>query len=116
MNKTVIVTVTDGIVDVDELPDGVTVIVRDYDSIDVEPELITVDEYGDKCVEFVYEKQEYLATVQAYLKNDSSKQTMILFVPIRANDTDEAKQNTKDHFDERSDYNLMQIISIVEKP
>lgn len=116
MNKTVVVTVTDGIVDVDELPDGVTVIVRDYDCTGVEPELITVDDYGDKCVEFIYEKQEYIATVQAYLKDDSSKQTMMLFLPIRANDADEARQNTKDHFDERSYYNLVQIISIVEKP
>lgn len=116
MNKTVVVTVTDGIVDVDELPDGVTVIIRDYDTDGVEADLITCDDHGDKCIEFIYEKQEYLATVQAYLKDDDNKQTMMLFIPIRANDADEARQNTIDHFDINSDYELVKIISIVEKP
>ena len=52
--KTVKITVEGGVVQHVEVPDGVTVIVRDYDVEGVEPELLQQDRGGDNYTEAIW--------------------------------------------------------------
>ena len=56
--KTVRVTVSGGVIQHVEVPEGVTVIVRDYDVDGVEPYLLQHDENGDGCVESIWTSEE----------------------------------------------------------
>lgn len=118
MNKTVVINVSGGIIETVDLPDGVTVVVRDYDDGETETntDLIFTDESGDKYVEYVFEHPQFLGTVQAYLKSDANKQTQLLFVTIEASDEADANKALLDHFGEESDYVLVQVVSVVRKP
>jgi hypothetical protein len=55
MEKIVVVTVEGGVVQHVEVPEGVRVVVRDYDAEGVEAERLSVDEDGNECVEAVWE-------------------------------------------------------------
>lgn len=117
MNKVVLINVSGGIIDTVNLPEGVTVIVHDYDDGETEtnPDLIFTDDTG-KYVEYVFETPQFLGTVQAYLKSDESKQTELLFLTVEAEDEKQATEIVKDHFGPDSDYILVQVVSVVRKP
>jgi hypothetical protein len=55
MEKIVTVTVEGGVVQHVEVPEGVRVVVRDYDAEGVEADRVSVDEGGNECVEAVWE-------------------------------------------------------------
>ncbi len=52
--KTVTITVEGGVVQNVEVPEGVTVIVRDYDVEGVESDLLQQDENGDNYIEAIW--------------------------------------------------------------
>ncbi len=54
MEKVVIVTVEGGVVQHVEVPNGVRVIVRDYDTEGCDDDLVQQDENGDECFESVW--------------------------------------------------------------
>lgn len=57
--KTVILSCSGGIVDVVDIPPGVTVLLREYDFAEGEDEsILQTDENGDKFVEIVFENNE----------------------------------------------------------
>jgi hypothetical protein len=54
MEKTVIVTIEGGMVQHVEVPKGVRVIVRDYDTEGADADLVQKDENGDECFESIW--------------------------------------------------------------
>lgn len=58
MEMTVIVTVEGGVVQHVEVPNGVRVIVRDYDCEGCDAALVQADEDGDECFEAVWEHSD----------------------------------------------------------
>ncbi len=52
--QVVVVTVEGGVVQYVECPEGVRVVVRDYDTEGVEADLLSRDEDGNECVEAVW--------------------------------------------------------------
>ena len=54
----VIVEIRGGCATVDQRPEGVRVVVRDYDVEGVDEDRLTVDSDGDECVEEVYEDED----------------------------------------------------------
>ena len=52
--KTVTITVEGGVVQNVEVPEGVTVIVRDYDVESIESDLLQQDESGDNYIESIW--------------------------------------------------------------
>jgi hypothetical protein len=54
---TVILEIRGGVVTVDDLPEGVSLLVRDFDvSVDLcQDEKTTVDDFGDPYIEIIYE-------------------------------------------------------------
>ena len=56
MQKVVVVTVEGGVVQHVECPDGVKVVVRDYDTEGCDTDLVSVDEDGNEYVEAVWEQ------------------------------------------------------------
>ncbi len=59
MGKLVIVTVEGGVVQHVECPDGVKVVVRDYDAEGSDADLLSVDEDGNEYVEAVWGGDEH---------------------------------------------------------
>jgi hypothetical protein len=55
--KTVRITVEGGIVQHVEVPEGITVIVRDYDVDGFPPEVLVQDEQGDSCIETIWSER-----------------------------------------------------------
>jgi hypothetical protein len=117
MNKVVLIKVNGGIVETVDLPEGVTVIVHDYDDGETETnaDLVFTDDEG-KYVEYVFERPQFLGTVQAYHKTDESKQTELLFLTVEADDEKEAAEIVRSHFGSESDFVLVQVVSVVRKP
>lgn len=116
MKKVVLIEVRDGIIYNVNLPEGVTVIVHDYDDGETETnsDLIFTDDLG-KFVEYIFETPQFLGTVQAYLKSDQSRQTELLFLTVEAEDENQATEIVTDHFSLDSNYVLIQVISVVRK-
>ena len=56
MQKVVVLTVEGGVVQNVECPEGVRVVVRDYDCEGSDPDLVLVDEDGNEFVEAVWEQ------------------------------------------------------------
>ena len=56
--KTVRVMVSGGVVQHVEVPEGVTVIVRDYDVEGVEPDLLQQDEEGNSYIEAIWTPEQ----------------------------------------------------------
>lgn len=56
--KIVRVTVEGGVIQHVEVPEGITVIVRDYDVEGCPPELLQQDENGDVCFESLWKHEE----------------------------------------------------------
>ena len=54
MQKVVIVTVEGGVVQHVEVPEGVRVVVRDYDAEGCDADVLSADEDGDECVEAIW--------------------------------------------------------------
>lgn len=50
-NKTVVVAIQDGMVEVHNIPKGISVIIRDYDIDGVDPERLVEDPDGELCIE-----------------------------------------------------------------
>lgn len=58
--KQVVIKVRDGIVDPVTIPQGVEVVIRDYDLSDtIENELVQTDTNGDNFVEIIFDETEY---------------------------------------------------------
>jgi hypothetical protein len=60
MTKQIILKVEGGIVDPISIPEGIEVVVRDYDMVDtISNELIHKDSEGKEFIEIVFEENEY---------------------------------------------------------
>jgi hypothetical protein len=60
MTKQIILKVDGGIVDPISIPEGIEVVVRDYDMINtIDNELVQKDEDGREFVEIIFEENEY---------------------------------------------------------
>jgi hypothetical protein len=60
MTKQIILKVDGGIVDPINIPEGIEVVIRDYDMVQtIENELIQKDEDGNEFVEIIFEENEY---------------------------------------------------------
>ncbi len=60
MTKQIILKVEGGIVDPITIPEGIEVVVRDYDMVDtVSNELVHKDNDGKEFIEIVFEENEY---------------------------------------------------------
>jgi hypothetical protein len=102
-------------VDTNDLPNYFTVVIRDYNRTNVAPERIKVDELGCEYVEYIHKNKLYIGTVQGCFKSNKNRQAMTLFVPVNASDQYMAEQKIVEYFDNNIDFNMIQIVSIVEK-
>ena len=60
MTKQIILKVDGGIVDPINIPEGIEVVIRDYDMVQtIDNELIRKDEDGNEFVEIIFEENEY---------------------------------------------------------
>jgi hypothetical protein len=60
MTKQIILKVDGGIVDPINIPEGIEVVIRDYDMVQtINNELIQKDEDGNEFVEIIFEENEY---------------------------------------------------------
>ena len=60
MTKQIILRVDGGIVDPINIPEGIEVVIRDYDMVQtINNELIQKDEDGNEFVEIIFEENEY---------------------------------------------------------
>lgn len=58
--KQVVLRVDGGIVDAITIPQGVEVVVRDYDMVNtIDNELVQIDDTGKEYVEIIFEETEY---------------------------------------------------------
>ena len=98
-NKVVHITVEGGVIQDVQVPDGVEVVVRDYDSDGIEDAQLGIDDDGNKCVETIwgcktmpqYEIEQYELHVQKYrVEADSKAQAIAKLFSNEADPVDDS--------------------------